>query len=263
MSQVVFKQATQTFQHNVESVFQLAEFDHVVLDYSISVLKTIQKRATQDGIDNYRLTVDKGLEQVQNIRAHDSMRTDYEHIFNQCVVLLVSYFGSAISEIFEACIAELLKTDSEQPLLREEVKLTVRELFEMDSDPRGRVGELLIRKDKISFQDMKSIARAFADHCGHRPEKNHDVNDIIVGQACRHAIVHAGAIVSAKCAEQVKKAVPRSLKEDLPKDSRIQFTVDELHLLSESMKRYVANLTSGLESVLANKTTVASAAKGE
>jgi hypothetical protein len=44
-------------------------------------------------------------------------------------------------------------------------------------------------------------------------ERDKDVNNIILGQACRHVIAHRGAVVDERLVRQVKGAQPRTIKE--------------------------------------------------
>ena len=169
MKNGAFDATYETFQENIQSVYALAEFDRLVLGFAERVLEQVQERATSEGVKNYRLTVDSGLTQLRQIRQNDSLRSNYQHIFNQCVVLLVSYFGSAIGDLFSACVAGQIKGSPTRLLLEEELKLTVEELLELSGDLHEQLAELLIRKNDISFQDMKSVARAFDTYCGHHP----------------------------------------------------------------------------------------------
>ncbi len=249
MGKDIFKTTTGVFRRNVDSVFQLAEFDDVVLRYAIQRLETVQQIAKAQGYDNYRLGVENALEHLKKIRTNESLGPQYAQIFNQCVVLLVSYFGSAVRELFTTCIANLLERSPGQPLLREEVKLTVGELLETDAGSTEYLAELFIRKKEISFQDMQSIARAFETYCDCKLDKDEDVHNIIVGQASRHIIVHAGTTVDHRCIRQLAKATPRTLKKDLQEGTMIGFTVSELTILAQSMQNYIDRLICRLQNV--------------
>lgn len=238
----------ETFQDNVDCVLKLADFDHVVLEFAIRSVQAVHDRARRQGITNYLFSLEKCLNHLKTIRENDSMRVQYEHVFNQCVVLLVSYFGSAVTEIFGRCVSQILKTAPPEGVLKEELKLSIAELFEINYDVSEHVGEFLIRKKDISFQDMQSISRAFKTYAGFSPERDADVNTIIVGQACRHAIVHAGGVVDERLVKQVARATPRHIKEDLAHDARIQFDTNEITILAESMKKYLEKLVAGLSS---------------
>jgi hypothetical protein len=162
---------------------------------------------------------------------------------------LVSYFGSAVGDLFKSYLADSLKQGL-VPLSRrkEEIKLSMGELEEINYDVRNHIGEIVVDTKNISFQDMQSIARAFRDWLGYEPVQDQDVNNIIISQACRHAIVHSGGMVDKRLIDQVRNATPRGLKPDLVENEPIQFHPDEIQLAETSMARYIEKLVNGLAS---------------
>ena len=68
------------------------------------------------------------------------------------------------------------------------------------------------------------------------------MKNIIVGQACRHAIVHDGATANSRVMNQVRNAIPRTLKPNLTLNEKIQFSISEIEDLAEEMKSYIENL---------------------
>lgn len=241
------KQIIDNFKKNIVSVENLANFDRVVLHFAISSVELLQERL-KEKFTNERLLATATLKQLKNIRENDSMRPQYEEIFNQCVVLLVSYFGSAVSDIFKEYVS-LCLSDRPDKVLREELKFTIRELCDYGFDLSDQIGEIIALKKDISFQDMKSISRNFHDFLGVSIERDKKVNNIILGQTCRHVIVHAGAIADAKLTKQVSEANPRDLKKQIVENSQIQFTADEIKILGNSMLAYLNNLVEQLDAI--------------
>jgi len=240
------KSIIDNFKKNVSLVEKLANFDRIVLDFAIKSLDKLQDRL-KEKFENERLLATKTLSHLRSIRENDSMRPQYEEIFNQCVVLLVSYFGSAISDIFRHYVTLSISNRPQNQVLREELKFTIEELHDLGFNLSDQIGEIIARKKDISFQDMKSINRAFKDYLGIEMEKDKDVNNIILGQACRHVIVHSGAIADAKLIKQLLSASPRDLKEKIMVNSRIQFTTDELEILHTSMIDFLKELVEKLD----------------
>ena len=235
------KEIIVNFKKNIASVQRLANFDRVVLDYSIKSIESLQNRLKQK-FENERFLATNTLKQLRNIRSNDSMRKEYEEIFNQCVVLLVSYFGSAVSDVFRNYVTERIIGSTKKKVLQEELKFTIGELRDFDFNLSGQMGDIITRKKDISFQDMGSISRNFKDYLGVSMEKDQNVNNIIIGQACRHVIVHAGAIADIKLIKQISGATPRDLKKELNVGDRIQFSLGEIELLSDSMMAYLSGL---------------------
>jgi hypothetical protein len=146
-------------------------------------------------IDNPRLNGERTLKLLESIRENDSLRDRYQTIFNQAVVLLVSYFGSAVGDVFRLAIAEELAKKTNTRLLKEELRVTLLEALDAAEDFTDAIPDLFVLKKDISFQDMQSIHRAFEDYVRIQMERNEGVNNIIVGQACRHVIVHKASVV--------------------------------------------------------------------
>ena len=84
------------------------------------------------------------------------MRSHYTTIYNQCVVLLVSHFGTTLHSLFVSAAPALLGTSADKDALKDELKFQLSELSEHDFDIRERIGELLVAKRDISFQDMQA-----------------------------------------------------------------------------------------------------------
>jgi len=235
------------FLDNINSVNRLANFDRVVLDFSITSIENLQNKLKQK-FENERLLATSTLKQLRLIREHDSLRNQYQEIFNQCVVLLVSYFGSTVSEIFKEYVTSNISELKKKKAFAEEFKFSPQEMSEYNYNFRDQIGEIIILKKNISFQDMKSINRNFRDFLGISFKRDSIVNDIIIAQASRHVIVHSGALVDTKMMTQILDANPRKLKPRIEVNSKIQFAVNELDALSKSMIKYVENLIEQLDS---------------
>ena len=238
------------FKQNVNAVHTLASLDRQVLDFAISAIERRDERLQKARVDNPRILAGNTLQQLQSIRENDSMRPGFQALVNQCVVLLASYFSSGMADLFCAAVPKMLAAAPPEKLLSHELRLKVREAQEMSYELQDNIAELIINTADISFQDTKSIARAFGDYLGITIGKNEDVNDVIVGLACRHIIVHSGGVIDQRCLVQLKSAVPRRLKIKLQLKDRIQFRTEEVTLLSDAMTRYVESTATLLKEKL-------------
>jgi hypothetical protein len=235
------KEIIENFKLNVASVKKLANFDRVVLEYAIKSIESLQNRL-KNKFENERLLASTTLKQLNSIRSNDSMRKEYEEIFNQCIVLLVSYFGSAVSDVFRNYVTARITSSKKMKILQEELKFTIGELRDLDFNLNGQMGDIIARKKDISFQDMGSISRNFKDYLGIVVDKDNNINNIILGQACRHVIVHAGAVADIKLLNQISGATPRDIKEEINVGDKIQFSLEEIEVLSGSMMDYITKL---------------------
>lgn len=239
----------ETFRQNIDSVHKLINFDQVVQDIAIKAIEELHAKLVKNqGITNPQLNGERTLQILKSIRTNNALKARYRTIYNQAVVLLVSYFGSVLSDIFRYTAKISVQTCKDKRVLNEEIKLQVGELLTLDQNIPDAVGDLLITKKDISFQDMKSVHRAFRDYFGVKVDKGHYVNDIILGQACRHSIVHEGGVVNSRVLNQVREAKPRGLKKDIKLGEEIDFSVEEIDVLSKSMLHYAEELMRKVES---------------
>ena len=233
-----FQKTEDAFIKNIDDIFRLMDFDRVILKFAIDGIEGLQEnlRKSHD-IENPRLLAQNTLQMLKSIQDHDSLRPKYQVIFNQCIVLLVSVFASSIADIFRGGICLLAQKGDSKHLKNEELKISVADLLEFDGEINERLGHLIADKNDLSFQDMKSIGRAFKEYFGFDIPKDKNVNNIIMAQAGRHVIVHDSARINERIIRQVSGANPRDLKPVLGGDT-IQFDSEEVKLAADSMLEY-------------------------
>lgn len=239
---------------NINGVYELMNFDRVILDFSITALKELKAGLVRSfDIDNPKLLASNTIQMLENIRTNDSLRPRYKIMFNQSIVLLVSLFASAIADLFREGVNQLAKNESSKEIRREEFKLTVEEIMEQGADLPNKIGYLIADKKDISFQDMKSIGRAFREYFSVSMEKNETVNNIILSQAARHVIVHDSGRITERFLNQVAGAKPRGLKPTMQSKGMVQFDTDEIHLVGKSMIEYFHELRVKVDDILKNQ----------
>lgn len=243
----MIKKITDNFKENVDSVHKLVNFDEIVQMFYLNGLKRAEKGLKRYGAEDHpNYSVKNQIKSISNIRENKSLRPHYEVMLNQCVVLLVSYFASAIEGLFEFSLTDKIKNHPLGKLGREEIKISLSDLEQLDFNLSEDVGRIIVATKQISFQDMKSIARVFNEFFGFEPSKDQYVNNIILGQACRHSIVHSGGIVKQKIAKQISMAIPRDVKNELKTGDKIQFSAEEIEIVSKSMIHYIDKLVFAL-----------------
>jgi hypothetical protein len=236
-----------TFKQNVESVYRLMEFDNFLIEFCSGSFSRLVDRLKNAGIDNaITASANKSLDQLKRVRENESLRSQYAEMFNQSLVLLVSYFGLTIRDLFKACFVVAIKSGELGKLQRHDVKIPLQELQLQGEDFAEKLAEIFVAQKDISFQDMQSISRSFKEYFGYEPARDKNVNNIILAQACRHAIVHSGASVDAKLLKQVNEAKPRDLKLSLTEGQKIQLEPDDIKSIGQSMLIYVNSLCTGL-----------------
>jgi hypothetical protein len=148
------------FHSNLTDVERLINFDRDVLSLAIDHLSELEKKLRKQRLENPQLNVTATLRVLSNVRSNDSLRPRYQTIFNQAVVLLVSYFASILGDFFRIGIAHRLSSDQSDALLREEIKVTFGELKERGWNVKDVAADVLISKRDFNFQDMASTHRA-------------------------------------------------------------------------------------------------------
>ncbi|WP_169335092.1 hypothetical protein [Thiobacillus thioparus] len=239
------------FTQHVADVNRLIEFDREVMHVAISAVEELHERLVNKmGITNEQMNGGRALKILRGVRDNESLKPRFSLILNQAVVLLVSYFGSAVEDVFSSAMTATLRDGGSSRLLKEDLKLTVGELIDAASSAEDALVALFIEKKDLSFQDMKAIHRAFRDYIGVEIDKDAVVNNIILAQACRHVIVHAGGEITPRLTRQVSEAFPRDIKAKLPNSSVVQFSQQEVQTIAESMMGYLSNLVMKTESAI-------------
>ena len=233
-----------TFDAALGAVEQLLEFGNVIIDMAVDGLKTLEAQLEERNLHSAVVLVKNKATVLSNIKRGESLRPQYEAMFSQCVVLLVSHFGSAVHDVFRQAVQQALREGRSVPAATEELKVSWDSIAKTDAAPEGLFAELLVAQNDISFQDMQSIARAFKKHLRVSIERDNDTNNIILGQAARHAIVHSGSRIDERMLRQVTDAVPRDLMQDVMLGQPIVFTPVQVRALAASMSRYLNRLVA-------------------
>lgn len=247
MTKTKFDEILSIFERNLQSVHELMAFDETLQLTCTSALKNI-KRALKT--TNPLFSVDNQLKLLENIRTNDSLKQYYTVMYNQCIVLLVSYFSSCIEHLFRVAVSKKIDNNEIEEFPDDEFKVSIKELSIHDLTSSDTIATLFISKKNLSFQDMKSIHRSFKEYVNIQIKKDKIVDDIIFGLACRHAIVHNGSISSKATISQIASAKERTIKKQLVENQAIVFVPEEVQSLMDSMKVYVSNLTNQLNNML-------------
>jgi hypothetical protein len=233
-----------SFADQVTGVYELLDFDRFVIDHVVGGLESLAEKLEIDGRNSAAMLVRNRVSGLLNVRKSDSLRPRYQTIFNQCVVLLVSYFGSSVGDVFRSSTARALDRGCDVPAASQEIKLAWQDFGGTEGTVEEMFAELLVAQRDISFQDMQSVHRAFKEHLRIEIGRTEETNDIILGQAARHVIVHSGGVVDARMVRQVSAARPRRLKPAVAASERIEFTPGEVRLLGASMTSYIEALVA-------------------
>lgn len=226
---------------------KLSRFDAVILDVALRRLRSVREALLGAGIpDSHpRLSVAGTITALENISGNRSLERQYKQMYNQCAVLLVSYFESAMREFFRERLAERLRGTAVQDLLEREMKLRISDLLELGVQPEARVAELIARDEHLSFQDTRSIGRALGTYLGYSPPFDEITRTVAYGQACRHVIVHSGGETTERFLRQVRELTPRRFGSELSTGRAVQFTPEDIGMLGSTMDEYLTRAEVG------------------
>lgn len=242
----MYKTIATSFTDNARDVERLIDFDRDVVELMIMSLDGLKKDVPSQ-LHSFAGRIERATQIIRNIRDNESLKPKYGTVCNQAVVLLVSHFSSAVGDLFRKAISVAVDHDKNDVLLNEELKVTFRDMRDNSWNMKNAAADLLIAKKDLTFQDMQSIVRAFSSYVDIQIQKDEQTNNIILGQASRHVIVHAGAMVTEKMIKQVSGAFPRKIKPSLTAGTTLVFTKEEVLQLRDEMLMFIHKLVSKLE----------------
>jgi hypothetical protein len=232
-----------TFQHRVSDVFALMEFDDAVLQFAIASLQKFQDARE---FNNPARSLEGTIKALQNVRRNESLSHKYDTIMNQCIVLLVSHFGSSLKDLFVAAVAHCVTHGLSAVVQNEEVKVTIRQMRAMQQSDATAIAELLAEAKDFSFQDLGSTTRAFEKYLGCTLRRDVTFNTVAFSQAARNAIVHSGSRADDRLLRQIAMSSPRLIKQTVLLDEFIQFTSDEIGAVTNSMTNLLRNVSEAV-----------------
>lgn len=228
------------FKGNTERIKDLLAFDELVQAICLSALKKAQKGLQGREIEKHpSFRIDSLVQQIEKIRDNDSLQPHYRVMYNQCIVLLVSYFSSAVEDVFRVVLSDKISQNNLGSLKNEEIKITLEQYCE------DKVVDIFLDKKDINFQDMNSTRRSFEKYLDFEAfDRNAVMANIILAQAMRHCIVHSGCAVSRKAIAQLVEIKNRTLKANIQEYDTIQFTEEEVLKVKDDMLSFMIMLAN-------------------
>ncbi|WP_235295578.1 hypothetical protein [Portibacter lacus] len=238
--------------HSV-TIAGLLNFDQLLLDFCIGNLKKLEaslKTNHEVNITSIHLLPTSTIRNLEMIKENNSFKPQFQKVYSQSLVLLVSYFTSILKEMFVSSVNFLTLFDSHFALkIQSKVKFEFRKLAENNFDLRGKLGDIIIDKESYSFQDMKSSKEAFNKYFNFEISRNKDQDIIIMGQALRHAIVHNSEVVDSKFLNQTRDC---QLENHYELNDEIVLEKKDVINIQVSMKKFLLEMKNELITKLRN-----------
>jgi hypothetical protein len=106
--ELTFDDTARSFSANALKVDRLLTFDRLIIDVAIDGLRQIEATLEDRNLHSVIPVVRNRAALLSNVAESESLRPQYAAMFNQCVVLLVSYFGAAAHTLFRQGVAAAL-----------------------------------------------------------------------------------------------------------------------------------------------------------
>lgn len=106
--ELTFDDTARSFSANALEVDRLLTFDSLIIDVAVDALKQIEAALEDRNLHSVLPLVRNRATLLSNVAESESLRPQYAAMFNQCVVLLVSYFGAAAHTLFRQGVAAAL-----------------------------------------------------------------------------------------------------------------------------------------------------------
>ena len=243
------RQHLSNFEAQLVKISKMLELDKDVISEAIKQLAELKEGMIKADFGNHHHYPTATIDLLEGLIRSGANRNKYISLFNQSIVLSVSYFSSTISAIFCDSLWNYLNTTKAFPnkLKKKSVKFSLAELYELNFGFSNELGRMVSRKDNISFQDTKSIKEAFNDYFNVEIQRDKNVDNIIAALSLRHAIAHNSEIIDEKCYNMLEIATNREFILQPKKDSQIKINGEELDIIMNSMKIYITSLVEQLE----------------
>lgn len=226
------------FQKDLEAIEQLQTTPNLVKDHAIA---TFDAALRQQLPHASKTILENGRRSLENI-SHTSIAANFKVIHAQMCVLAVSSLEATLKHYFENAANAYRNLDVGNKRLAE-IKVTLHEIIASELRFGGKVGKLILEKDKPNFQDLKSIKTIFKQYFN----KDVVLSDSDQKAACfyleaRHLLVHKGGVVDDKFI-QATSVLDANLKGYTAGD-RVELEESDWHTMREVFIALVASVTA-------------------
>lgn len=243
-----FPEIAASFDGNVEKALEILDMDKLIIEFTKECLNQLKNReyVMRPGID----LISKINQQLENVRAGESLRVRYDVLLNQLLVVVVSFFESTMSDLFtEAYVAAIAGGGFAEKAADEKMKdYTLAEFLKLRELTPERVAEEMTRKLGISFQNTKIITKSFEAFFGIKEVVPEGVmNDTICALECRHCLIHYSGLPDQRLKNVLPGIAPRTLKPDIDLSKQIQFDESDVRQAQKAMSAFIQAYAQALE----------------
>lgn len=243
------KKLCDDFKIQIEEVKSIMTLDDFLIKIFIENLKSLKSKLESNQetkITNLNLLPDASIQNFENIRDNGTINKMYDVVRKQLLVLIVSYFTQLLEDIFKLLIERYYSNKKDMIPKNVDIKLSLTELLNIQEDFGTKIGNLIINKKKISFQDMQSTSRAYSDYLKINIPIGENQENIIISQAARHCIIHSLGKRDEKYNIQIRDLKSNSLNFNFDDEKMIVVTKENIEQLNFSMNSFVEELSTSM-----------------
>jgi len=192
----------QLFQSRLDEIDQLERTPDLIKQHAIATLDN----ALRINIGNVQAhqALENGRAALANV-SDESIAANYRVIYSQMCILGVSSLEAILKKYFEHAADNYQNLVISNPRLKQ-IKVTAEDIVNSGLRFGGKLGRLILDKDKPNFQDLKSIKDVFLGYFG----KEISLTDLsqkrlVFYLEARHVLVHRGGTVDDKFIQAVTK----------------------------------------------------------
>lgn len=180
----------------LEEIEKLQETPMIMRDYASDCLKRVLNES-QQLLHTDRNIIQNKVKSLENIK-EESMKAQFSVIYSQMCVLAVSSLEAILKKYFVDSINDSDKINTDYKKLAE-IKVSVRDIIENKFNFDGKLGGLILERDKPNFQDLKSILKNLKNYFNQEIYLKDGVKQkICFYLEARHLLVHKGGVVDEK-----------------------------------------------------------------
>lgn len=185
--------------NGLDGVGKLIETPEFIKDF---VLKSIKSFKESELTTTGRIKVDNIIRAIGNIE-EESLKKNFQIIYNQTCVLAVSALEATIEEFF----LNYIQSNWDKMIVRreKEIRVPLSDLLKFNLRLTTVIGKIILEKDSsIKLGDLQSLIRTFEIYFGIKIKvKNQTKKSIIFYQQCRHVIVHKNSVIDEEFLKKV------------------------------------------------------------
>ena len=183
------------FQSDLEDIDKLESTPDLIRGVAID---SLDRAIATVGVPN---TVKQALKNsklsIENIK-QESIADNFKTIYVQMCILAVSSLETTLKRYFVNTLKQPENINSDSKRLQE-IKLSLKDIVDHELKFGGKVGQIILDKASLNFQDLQAIKRNFKEFSDKdiRLDKKTEEN-ICFYLESRHILVHKGGVIDKK-----------------------------------------------------------------